>query len=161
MGLTQFVSERLARREPETGVATVDVRGRSALDLAAEMAANPRSVTLRDGRQLGYSECGDPDGTPLLAFPGFPSSRVSGALLDELGRERGLRVVCPERPGQGVSDPHPERTLADWPADVRDLLDALDIGRAVVVGISAGGPYALATAARLPDRISRVAVVCG
>lgn len=161
MGLTQFVSERLARRDPETGVATVDVTGRSTLELAEELAANPRAVTLRDGRRLGYSECGDPDGRALLAFPGFPNSRVSGALLDELGRERGLRVVCPERPGQGVSDPHPERTLADWPDDVRDLLDSLDIDRAVAVGISAGGPYALATAALLPDRIERVAVVCG
>ena len=140
---------------------TAGTTGRSMLDLAENMAANPLTVTLRDGRELGYSECGNPDGTPLLAFPGFPNSRVSGALLDELGRERGLRVVCPERPGQGVSDPHPERTLADWPADVRDLLDALGIERAAVVGISAGGPYALATAARLPDRVSRVAVVCG
>lgn len=161
MGFTQFVTERLARRDPETEVVTVDAGGRSTLELAEEIAANPRTVTLRDGRKLGYSECGDPDGRALLAFPGFPNSRVSGALLDELGRERGLRVVCPERPGQGVSDPHPERTLADWPEDVRDLLDALGIDRAVVVGISAGGPYALATAALLPDRVDRVAVVCG
>lgn len=161
MGLTQFVSERLARRDPGTGVTPTVATGRSMLGLAEQMAANPRTVTLRDGRRLGYSECGDPDGAPLLAFPGFPNSRVSGALLDELGRERGLRVVCPERPGQGVSDPHPERTLADWPDDVRDLLDALGIERAVVVGISAGGPYALATAAHLADRVDRVAVVCG
>jgi pimeloyl-ACP methyl ester carboxylesterase len=163
MGLTQFVSERLARREAEAepDVTTVDATGHSTLELAREMAANRQTVTLRDGRRLGYSECGDPDGTPLLAFPGFPSARVSGALLDELGRERGLRVVCPERPGQGVSDPHPDRTLADWPADVRDLCDALGIDRVVVVGISAGGPYALATAALLADRVDRVAVVCG
>jgi pimeloyl-ACP methyl ester carboxylesterase len=83
------------------------------------------------------------------------------ALLNKLGRERGLRVVRPERPEQGASDPHPERTLTDWPADVRDLCESLGIDRAAVVGISAGGPYALATAALLPDRVNRVAIVCG
>jgi pimeloyl-ACP methyl ester carboxylesterase len=161
MGLTRFVTERLVRPDSRHETAPPPDAGRSTLELAVEMAANPRTVTLRDGRELGYSECGDPDGAALLAFPGFPNSRVSGALLDEVGREFGLRVVCPERPGQGVSDPQPGRTLADWPADVSDLLDTLGIDRAVIVGISAGGPYAAVTAARLADRIDRVAIVAG
>lgn len=69
-------------------------------------------------------------------------------------------MITPDRPGVGVSDPAPERPLTDWPADVRDILDALDVRRTAVLGVS-GGPYALATAALLGDRVSRAGVVCG
>ena len=134
---------------------------RGALSLAADAAENPRTVALRDGRGLGYAEFGDPDGTPLVFCHGFPNSRVLGALFDEVGREEGVRVISPDRPGMGVSDPAPGRSLTDWPADVRDLLDALDVRRAAVLGVSGGGPYALATAALLDDRITRAGVACG
>lgn len=129
--------------------------------LARELAATPRTIRLADGRQLGYSVCGDPDGVPLLLFHGFPSSRVFGGLLDEVGSEHGVRVITPDRPGMGVSDPDPDRSLADWPDDVRQLLDALGIDEAAVLGISGGGPYAVATAALLSSRVSHVGVVCG
>jgi pimeloyl-ACP methyl ester carboxylesterase len=160
MGITEFVTERLVRRERAGGESTAEAEGsggteRTALELAEEMAANPRTVTLRDGRELGYSECGDPDGDPLVVYHGFPNSRVFGALFDEAGRERGFR------PGYGASDPDPDRSLTDWPDDIRDLFDALGIDRAVALGLSGGGPYAGVTAARLDDRIDRTAIVCG
>jgi len=164
MGFTQFLTELIhgeeetAAERPATGEGDTPA---SALALAEEMAANPRTVTLRDGRELGYSECGDPDGDPLVVYHGFPNSRVFGALFDEGGREHGFRVVCPDRPGYGASDPAPDRNLTDWPDDVRDLFDALDIDRAVAMGISGGGPYAGVTAARLDDRVDRTAIVCG
>ena len=160
MGVTEFVTERLGGGGESEAETMVDERP-EALVLAEEMAANPRTVTLRDGRELGYSECGDPDGDPLVVYHGFPNSRVFGALFDEAGRERGFRVVCPDRPGYGASDPHPERELTDWPDDVRDLFDALSIDRAVAMGLSGGGPYAGVTAARLDDRIDRTAIVAG
>ncbi|RXK48320.1 alpha/beta fold hydrolase [Halorientalis pallida] len=135
--------------------------GSDALELAAEIAANPRTVTLRDGRELGYATVGDPDGDPLLLFHGFPNSRVFAAAFDAVGREQGVRVIAPERPGVGVSDPDPDRTLTDWPADVADLSDALDLDGFPVLGISAGGPYAAATAALLDQRVERAGIVCG
>jgi pimeloyl-ACP methyl ester carboxylesterase len=95
-----------------------------------------------------------------MVFHGFPNSRVFGALYDRAGRERGLRVIAPERPGIGVSDPLPNRTVADWPADVADLADALDLDSFPVLGVSGGGPYAAACAADLP-RVERAAIVCG
>lgn len=158
MGLRQFVTERLGGGDGEDDT-TAEVS--DALALAEEMARNPRTVTLRDGRELGYSECGDPDGDPLLVYHGFPNSRVFGALFDEGAKNWGFRVVCPDRPGYGASDPAPDRSLTDWPDDVRDLLDALGIDRAVAMGISGGGPYAGVTAAELDDRVDRTAIVCG
>ena len=161
MGFTQFVAERLGGGDSGGEAdATADERS-GVLALAEEMAANPRTVTLRDGRRLGYSECGDPDGDPLVVYHGFPNSRVFGALFDEGGREHGFRVVCPDRPGYGASDPDPHRRLTDWPDDVRDLFDALGIDRAVAMGLSGGGPYAGVTAARLDDRVDRTAIVAG
>lgn len=134
--------------------------GSTMLDVARDIRANPRTVDCRDGRALGYADCGDPDGDPLVVFHGFPNSRMFGALLDASARERGLRIVAPERPGLGVSDPLPDRTVADWTDDVADLADALDLGSFPVLGISGGGPYAAACAARLP-RTERTGIVCG
>jgi pimeloyl-ACP methyl ester carboxylesterase len=84
-----------------------------------------------------------------------------GTLLDDLCRQRGVRLIAPDRPGFGRSDSQPGRTLPDWPTDVSDLADALGLGRFAVVGISNGGPYALACGARLPERLTGLAVVSG
>ncbi|WP_254839212.1 alpha/beta fold hydrolase [Natronomonas marina] len=132
-----------------------------ALQVAADIARNPRTVTVRDGREIGYADVGDPDGTPLVVFHGFPNSRVFGAMFDEVGREYGVRIVAPERPGMGVSTPDPDRELTDWPDDVRDVADALGLGTFPVFGVSGGGPYAAVTAARCPDRVERAGIVCG
>jgi pimeloyl-ACP methyl ester carboxylesterase len=118
-------------------------------------------LRLPDGRALGYAEYGDPAGAPLFYFHGWPSSRYQGKLLDEAAAARGLRVIAPDRPGVGLSDPMPGRGFASWPRDVAALADALGIDRFRVNGVSGGGPYALATAAALPQRVLAAAVVCG
>ena len=133
----------------------------NALQLADDIARNPQTVTVDDGREVGYADVGDPDGTPLFVFHGFPNSRVFGALFDRVGRERGVRVVAPERPGFGVSTPDPDRALTDWPDDVAVVADALDVGTFSVLGISGGGPYSAVTAALLGDRVERAGIACG
>ena len=157
--LADLLADRLGgRAAPETMGSDEE---HAALDLATRIAENPRTVTLPDGRRLGYADCGDPDGDPLVVCHGFPNSRVFGALFDAVGREEGVRVLAPDRPGMGVSDPDPDRSLTDWPDDVRALLDALDVGTSSVLGVSGGGPYAAATGALLEDRIEHVGIVCG
>jgi pimeloyl-ACP methyl ester carboxylesterase len=71
-----------------------------------------------------------------------------------------VRVVTVERPGIGGSSRQPRRRIRDWPADVSALADALELASFGVVGTSGGGPYALATAAQLPDRVAAVALKC-
>lgn len=131
------------------------------LSVGRHLFENPSTVELTDGRTLGYAETGAPDGDPVLAFHGIPSGRLGAAVFDHVGRELGIRVVAPERPGVGVSDPDPGRVLLDWPGDVAQCLDALGIDAAPVLGISGGGPYALACGAAAPDRFPRVASCCG
>lgn len=69
------------------------------------------------------------------------------------------RHVSLDRPGFGLSDPQPSRTVGDHAADVEQVLDHLDIGRFSAFGWSGGGPHALALGALLSDRVARVAVL--
>jgi pimeloyl-ACP methyl ester carboxylesterase len=108
---------------------------------------------------LGYAEYGDLSGKPIFYFHGFPGSRFE-AQATEIGAARhGLRIIAVERPGFGLSDFLPDRFLSDWPSDVIELADALGIKQFAVLGVSGGGPYALACAAKIPQRLTAVSVV--
>jgi pimeloyl-ACP methyl ester carboxylesterase len=113
---------------------------------------------LSDGRALGYSEWGDPDGTPVLGFLGTSLSWLAH-LGDEAPCAAGVRLIIVDRPGYGLSDFQPQRTLLDWPADVTELADVLDIDRFGVFGMSGGGPHAAACGYALPDRVTTVGLV--
>lgn len=117
------------------------------------------TIALPDGRQLAYAESGAPTGQPLLVCHGFPGSRLFGELLASTAYALGIRLITPDRPGLGESSPSPGHSIGEWPHDVRVLLDHLDIAVLPVLGVSAGGPYALACAAVLGARVPRVALV--
>ena len=131
------------------------------------MSATPlRDTTcqLRDGRRLAFAEWGQPRGRPVLAFHGAPGSRLWCPDDFDPGKttsECGVRLVTVDRPGYGRSDPLPGRTLLGWPDDVEQLLDALELERCPVVGVSAGAPFAMACAVRLPDRVRGLGLVSG
>ena len=114
------------------------------------------SITLPDGRRLGYAELGDEHGRPLFFFHGTPGSRLVLSERDAIAQIEGVRLILPERPGYGVSDPKPDRTLVGWADDVAALADHLGVERFAVAGVSGGGPHALACAARLPERVTAV-----
>ncbi|MDX2158145.1 MAG: alpha/beta hydrolase [Hyphomicrobiaceae bacterium] len=119
----------------------------------------PRTLTLADGRRLAWSELGDPGGTPVLAFHGTPACRLLFMPAHEPARLLGLRLVAPDRPGYGLSDPLPGRTFAGWAADTAALMDHLAIARAPILAVSGGSPYAVTTAACLGPRVSALALV--
>jgi pimeloyl-ACP methyl ester carboxylesterase len=126
----------------------------------ATAAPPDQEVRLPDGRALAYCEYGVPDGPPLLYFHGLPGSRADGRVTAEVMRAAGLRFIAADRPGIGRSDPvRGKRTYAGWAHDVAQLADALGIERFTVLGYSCGGPYALAAAAELPERVERVGLV--
>lgn len=104
-------------------------------------------TTLSDGRTLAYAEYGVSDGAPVVFHHGTPGSRLLAILLDAAAREADVRVIAPDRPGFGLSDSDPGRTIEDWPTDVSALMDSLSIDRFGTVGFSGGGPFALACAA--------------
>jgi len=118
-----------------------------------------QSITLSDGRALGFQELGDPDGSPLFFFHGTPGSRLVFSDNDSIAQIPGLRLILPERPGYGLSDPQPGRALLDWAADVAELADHLGLTVFAVSGESGGGPHALACAYRLADRVTKALVL--
>lgn len=120
----------------------------------------PRSLRLPDGRRLCYAEYGSPGGTPVLYCHGFPSSRREALLLEPAASRIGLRLIAVDRPGYGRSDYQSDRTIPSWADDCRALFDALGLERVGVVGVSGGGPFALACAARIPERLSGCTLVC-
>ena len=108
---------------------------------------------LPDGRKLGWNILGDPEGRPLFFFHGTPGSRQMMSESDPLAQIPGLRWILPDRPGYGLSDPSPGRTLLDWAGDVAALADYLGLRRFSVAGVSGGAPHACACAYDLGDRI--------
>jgi pimeloyl-ACP methyl ester carboxylesterase len=129
---------------------------------AEEPAAGDRHacvMRLADGTRIGYAEFGDRQGRPVLAIHGTPGSRYMFALTDQAARERGLRIIAPERPGYGLSDYRRKDALAHTGEDVKALADALGLERFAVIGVSGGGPHAIATAASMPDRVALLALV--
>jgi len=112
-----------------------------------------------DGRKLGYAEFGDPDGAPVIALHGTPGSRLMFALADQAARERGLRLIAPERPGYGLSDAKDLPTLHDAAADIISLADSLNLKDFALIGVSGGGPFAIAAAASMPDRVKLLALI--
>jgi len=102
-----------------------------------------------------FDDVGDPDGVPVVYLHGGGDSRLSRHPDDAIAAGLGIRLVAVDRCGPAV----PGRTLISFARDAVALLDELEIGRFGVVGWSAGGPHALALAARAPDRVARAVLV--
>ena len=113
---------------------------------------------LSDGRALGYSEWGPPDGAPVFGFLGTSLSWLAH-LGDEAPRAAGVRLLLVDRPGYGLSDLQPERSLLDWPRNVAELADGLGIERFSVFGMSGGGPHAAACGYALAGRVTTLGLV--
>ncbi|HET6817831.1 MAG TPA: alpha/beta hydrolase [Mycobacteriales bacterium] len=115
-------------------------------------------LRLPDGRQLQFWTGGASDGHPVVVLPGCPDCRRIAFSGDAAAVEAGVRLVAVNRPGYGASDSMPSNhvTVAD---DVISLADALGLDRFATLGMSLGGPYALACAARHPDRVRAVGMI--
>ncbi len=115
-------------------------------------------LTLPDGRRIAYADHGDPAGPVVLECVGTPQSRLIHPFHVALAERLGFRMIVPDRPGFGRSDPKPGRTLEDWPADAAALMDGLGVDRFGVAGGSGGGSYAVACGVLLGERVTAVAL---
>ena len=114
-------------------------------------------VLARDGRRLRLQEWGQPHGAPVFLLHGTPGSRLGPRPRPAVLYAQGIRLIAYDRPGYGDSDRLPGRRVADAAADMEDIADHLGLSTFAVVGRSGGAPHALAGAALLPDRVTRVA----
>jgi len=117
------------------------------------------SIRLRDGRSMGVASVGRDDGFPIIHCHGSGSSRLEVNLLAEQASEVGVRLIGLDRPGIGLSDPKIGYRLLDWPDDVVEVADQLGIEQFAVEGLSAGGPFALACALKIPHRLTACGLI--
>jgi len=116
---------------------------------------------MSDGRVIEYWDGGDPRGRAVVMQPGTPASRVLGRWGHEAASAAGVRLVSVSRPGYGGSTPTAAPSLMATGRDAAALAAWLDLTDYAVLGISGGGPFAVATAVADPGSVRALAVVGG
>ena len=119
------------------------------------------SVKLSDGRSLSFARFGDPSGKPVFYFHGFPGSRLEPQSNHDAFLKAGIQLLALDRPGIGHSTRKNKRKLLDWPDDVVEIAKILKLEKFSILGVSGGGPYALACARAIPGYLNKVTVACG
>jgi pimeloyl-ACP methyl ester carboxylesterase len=125
-------------------------------DVAAAKAYEDRYFTVRDGLKLHFRDYpGDAGKPPLLCLPGLTRNARDFAEFAERYSPR-FRILALAFRGRGLSeyDPIPARYVPPTYAhDVIELLDQLEIPRAIFVGTSLGGLVTMLMAVMAPQRI--------
>ncbi len=128
----------------------------------ATYPANDASVTAREivagGERVRLVEAGPASGFPIVLLHGWGGSAYNfRGVLPALGSS-GFHAMAPDLRGHGWSDAgnhsrgaFTAAAMADW---VRRLLDALHVGRCMLVGQSIGGAIAMDAATLVPDRVA-------
>ena len=119
------------------------------------------SVCLSDGRLLAFKRSGDPHGVPVIALHGMGSSHCTWQTEQPLAElVPGVLLIAVDRPGYGDSTAPPAGySYTQSARDLAQLADVLGLERFCVAGHSSGGPYALAAAALLPERVLACAAI--
>jgi pimeloyl-ACP methyl ester carboxylesterase len=121
--------------------------------------SNNRTVSTQNKRVLRILEMGKQDGIPILYHHGTPESRLLFDQWYQDAASHGIRLIGYDRPGYGDSTAYAGRSVASAAEDVSAIVKELGINKLMVVGISGGGPHALACAALLPDLVVAAAVL--
>jgi 2-hydroxy-6-oxonona-2,4-dienedioate hydrolase len=140
-------------------VAAFGVHARFQRDLTLASARAAQGSTLIDTRcgPIEVQQAGD--GLPLLMIHGSGGGHDQGMAWAEPLTRRGIRVIAMSRFGY-LRTPRPADASPEAQADAHVcLLDALGITKAAVMGVSAGGPSAMQTAIRHPDRVTALVLV--
>ena len=115
---------------------------------------------------VAYLDAGPADGLPVILLHGFPYDIHSYVDVAPLLADAGFRVIVPHLRGHGptrfvdVATPRSGEQAA-LGRDVIDLMDALDIRRAILAGYDWGGRAACVAAALWPERVTGIVSVNG
>ena len=109
-------------------------------------------LILASGSAIGVEQAGSGNALPIVFLHGVGSDKsVWSPQLEHFGATR--RAVAFDYPGYGESDPPPAATTRDdFAAAILAAMDALDIDRAHICGLSLGGVIAIAMHHAAPER---------
>jgi pimeloyl-ACP methyl ester carboxylesterase len=116
-------------------------------------------MTLPGGRRLAYQALGTQGAPAALVLHGTPGSSRQLADLDRPARGRGLALIVPDRAGYGGCAYEPSQTIASSARDLGELIRHLGLHGCAVIGLSGGGPTALACGVLLAGQVTAVATV--
>lgn len=120
------------------------------------------NIAVGEDRQIGFAEFGNPQGRAVFWLHGTPGARRQiPTEARSFAARKNIRLIGIDRPGIGSSTPHQYENVLGFTDDLRTIADTLGINRFAVIGLSGGGPYTLATAAAMPDRVVMAAVLGG
>jgi pimeloyl-ACP methyl ester carboxylesterase len=120
------------------------------------------TVAVRGDRRLSFAEYGSTRGPAIVWMHGTPGARRQIPLeARAYAEQQGLRIVGVDRPGIGSSTPHLYPDILDWTHDLEIMLDTLGIDTLRLIGLSGGGPYALAAGVAMPARVHGVGILGG
>lgn len=120
------------------------------------------TVAVGDDRQLGFAEFGDPQGRAMFWLHGTPGARRQIPIEARVYAEhKHIRLIGVDRPGIGSSTPYTYQNVLAFADDLRTIADVLGIDQMAVIGLSGGGPYTLACATAMPDRVVVAGVLGG
>ncbi|MEQ1879624.1 MAG: alpha/beta hydrolase [Burkholderiales bacterium] len=129
------------------------------LDISAARARTAQGGVMIQTRcgSIEYQAAGQ--GVPLLMIHGSGGGHDQGMAWARPLVQQGVRVIAPSRFGY-LGTPRPADASPEAQANAHVcLLDALGVKKAAVIGVSAGGPSALQTAIRHPERVSVLVLV--
>jgi pimeloyl-ACP methyl ester carboxylesterase len=120
------------------------------------------NIAVGDDRQIGFAEFGDPQGRAVFWLHGTPGARRQIPMEARVyAEQRQIRLIGIDRPGIGSSTPYQYDNVFAFADDMRTIADTLGIDKMEVIGLSGGGPYTLACAAAMPDRVVAAGVIGG
>jgi pimeloyl-ACP methyl ester carboxylesterase len=120
------------------------------------------NIAVGEDRQIGFAEFGDPQGRAIFWLHGTPGARRQIPMEARVfAEEENIRLIGVDRPGIGSSTSYQYDNVLGFVDDLRTVADTLGIDKMAVVGLSGGGPYTLACATAMPDRVVVAGVVGG
>ena len=129
------------------------------LDETARQQADSSFVTLADG--ITHYELGGPeDGQPVVLVHGFSTPYFIFDNTFEFLVNSGFRVLRYDLMGRGYSDrPRVDYNIQLFVRQLKDLIDALQLGNASLIGLSMGGAITAAFISEYPEYVSKQVLI--
>ncbi|MEV6236716.1 alpha/beta fold hydrolase [Lentzea sp. NPDC051838] len=154
--------QRLIRTVHRRGYQFVAPTTRTSAEPTAETSWSRdviRFCRTADGTRVAWAATGE--GPPLVRTANWLSQMDLERTVPEFahwfeGLTRGRQLIRYDERGYGLSDWSTRFTMDEWIEDLDAVADAAGLDRFPLLGVSQGGPLAVAYAARRPERVSRL-----